>query len=52
MKINKGPEKAQDDEIYENITKIDKKGTIDDFNLIVACLKNHFVFYNLSETEL
>jgi len=23
-----------------------------DSNLILACLKNHFIFYNLSESEL
>jgi cGMP-dependent protein kinase 1 len=23
-----------------------------DYNLILTCLKNHFIFYNLSEAEL
>jgi cGMP-dependent protein kinase len=38
--------------ITENIEIISKKKTMADSNLILGCLKNHFIFYNLSESEL
>lgn len=38
--------------IYENVRKIDKKKSLNDTTFILTCLKNHFVFYNLSEAEL
>jgi cGMP-dependent protein kinase len=38
--------------IYENVRKIDKKKSLADTSFILTCLKNHFVFYNLSEAEL
>lgn len=34
--------------ITENIKIIAKKKTMADSNLILGCLKNHFIFYNLS----
>ncbi|CAK82587.1 unnamed protein product (macronuclear) [Paramecium tetraurelia] len=38
--------------IHENVKKIDMKKTLNDTTFILTCLKNHFVFYNLSEAEL
>ena len=38
--------------IYENVRKLDKKKDLNDTTFILTCLKNHFVFYNLSEAEL
>lgn len=38
--------------IHENVRKIDKKQILNDTTFIMTCLKNHFVFYNLSEAEL
>ena len=38
--------------IYENVRKIDKKKDLNDTTFILTCLKNLFVFYNLSEAEL
>lgn len=38
--------------ITENVQIISKKKTMADSNLILGCLKNHFIFYNLSESEL
>ena len=38
--------------ISENVKKIDKKKSLNDTTFILTCLKNHFVFYNLSEAEL
>ena len=40
------------DRITENIDIIVKKKTMVDSNLVLTCLKNHFIFYNLSENEL
>ena len=38
--------------ITENIEIVARKKTMNDSNLILGCLKNHFIFYNLSENEL
>jgi cGMP-dependent protein kinase len=38
--------------IYENVRRIDRKKSLNDTTFILTCLKNHFVFYNLSEAEL
>lgn len=43
---------AVQERITENIEIIAKKKTMVDSNLILSCLKNHFIFYNLSENEL
>lgn len=43
---------AVQDRITEHIQIISKKKTMVDSNLILTCLKNHFIFYNLSEMEL
>ncbi len=40
------------DRITENVELIAKKKTLHDSNLIINCLKNHFIFYNLSDSEL
>jgi len=51
-KIMKGAEKIDPDSLYENINKISREKTQSDVTFIVNCLRNHFVFYNLSEHEL
>jgi cGMP-dependent protein kinase len=38
--------------ITEHVLIQAKKKTMSDSNLILSCLKNHFIFYNLSESEL
>ena len=45
-------EKAQAETIHENVKKMEKKKSPSDLNFILNCLRNHFVFYNLSESEL
>lgn len=41
---------AVQERITENIEIISRKKTLHDSNLIINCLKNHFIFYNLSIT--
>jgi cGMP-dependent protein kinase 1 len=43
---------AVQERITEHIEIIAKKKTMVDSNVILTCLKNHFIFYNLSENEL
>lgn len=38
--------------VFENIRIVDKKKSANDIQFILTCLKNHFIFYNLSEAEL
>ena len=38
--------------IHEKIKKIPRQKNSNDVMFIINCLKNHFVFYNLSESEL
>ncbi len=38
--------------LYENIVKAQKKKTKQDLDFIITCLKNNFVFYNLSEENM
>lgn len=38
--------------ITEKLQLTQKKKTMHDSNLINNCLRNHFIFYNLSEAEL
>lgn len=38
--------------ITEKLPLVQKKKTMHDSNLINNCLRNHFIFYNLSEAEL
>lgn len=40
------------DVTLENITKVEKKKTANVVFYLMDALKNHFVFYNLSETQL
>ena len=48
----KGEEKVDPDALYENIKKVPREKTSQDILFIINCLKNHFVFYKLSESEL
>lgn len=43
---------AVQERITEHIEIISKKKTLQDSQNIATCLKNHFIFYNLSESEL
>lgn len=38
--------------VYENIKKIEKSKTANIVYYLMDSLKNHFVFFNLSETQL
>lgn len=40
------------EQISESVDIITKKKTPNDNTFIITCLKNHFVFYNLNESEL
>lgn len=40
------------EKVTENVNIITKKKTPNDNTFIITCLKNHFVFYNLNESEL
>ena len=51
-KIMKGAERIDPDALYENIKKIPREKNKNDIVFIINCLRNHFVFYNLSEHEL
>lgn len=51
-KIMKGEEKTDPDTLYENIKKIPRDKNKNDVMFIINCLKSHFVFYNLSESDL
>ena len=51
-KIMKGAERIDPDALYENIKKIPREKNKNDIIFIINCLKNHFVFYNLSEHDL
>lgn len=44
--------KYEGENIYEQISIINKKKNGNDNQFIITCLKNHFVFYNLNEAEL
>lgn len=50
LKVNN--EAPETDKIYENIKKVDRQKTNNDVMFIINALKSHFVFYNLSESEL
>ena len=41
-----------DSQIYENISKIEKKKKQNEVVFVIGVLKGHFVFYNLAENEL
>lgn len=41
-----------DSQIYENISKIEKKKKQTEIIFVIGVLKGHFVFYNLADTEL
>lgn len=43
---------AEKEMVYENIKKIEKSKTANIVYYLMDSLKNHFVFYNLSETQL
>lgn len=51
-KIMKGEEKLDAEGQYENIKRIEKEMTKQDVKFIMSCLKSHFVFYSLSESDL
>ena len=50
--IKHNHDETESDEIYENVKKVKKNINSKDFLFIITCLKSHFVFYNLSNSEL
>jgi len=51
-KTKKGGEKGDIEVIHEKIKRITRQKNSNDVMFIINCLKNHFVFYNLTENEL
>ncbi|EAR92057.2 CGMP-dependent kinase 9-1 (macronuclear) [Tetrahymena thermophila SB210] len=39
-------------EICENFKRVEKKKNYQDIKFIITCLRNHFVFYNLQDSQL
>lgn len=45
-------EDGENQKIFENFTKVNRKISEKDIYLVIKSLRSHFLFYDLSETEL